>query len=70
MQPPAEACSVGSRRGKRFILSGKGPDGQWVREVAAVRRDGRVYFFTATFGPKDGDTRDQVRKTLAGVSWD
>jgi hypothetical protein len=70
LSAPAESCHVGSRRGRRFVLSAKGPDGPLLREVVAVRRDGRVYFFATTRDRNDGDTRDRVRKTLAGVSWD
>src|SRR5262249_48765297 len=39
------------------------------KEVVAVRRGRRVYFFTSVFAPDDTRARDEVRKAVASVSW-
>ncbi|HZT80003.1 MAG TPA: hypothetical protein VFA26_07275 [Gemmataceae bacterium] len=40
-----------------------------VKEVVAVRKGGRVYFFTAVFDADDAKTREQVRKSIETLSW-
>jgi hypothetical protein len=65
---PVQA-KVGVRVGQRFILEGKGPGGPQTREVIAVRKGDRVYFFTGIFNTPDHTSRDLVRQTFANVVW-
>jgi hypothetical protein len=68
VRPPVEA-RVGTQTGKRLVFQGKSPLGRMDREVIAVRRGERVFFFTATFGPSDHASRDLMRQTFANVVW-
>jgi hypothetical protein len=60
---------VGNRPGQFFVLNGKAPTGALTREVIAVRRDERVYFFSGTYTPSDHTSRDLIRQTFANVVW-
>jgi hypothetical protein len=66
---PPEALTVGGVPATRFTLGGgAGKDAQ-AKEVVAVRRDGRVYFFAGTFPAGDRATRDEVRRSVNSVIW-
>jgi hypothetical protein len=64
-----EPLHIGGQAAKRYFLSGKAGKYDMAREVVALRRGGRVYFFSASFLGSDGVRREQVRETIAGVLW-
>ena len=66
---PAEPLSVGDVPATRITLAqGSGP-AALTREVVAVRRGGRVYFFSLTAAANDTASRDQARRAVASVVW-
>jgi hypothetical protein len=64
-----QEARVGSRPAERYRLSARAPEGELRREVVAVRKGGRVYFFTGTWGANDTASPEQVRRTLDAVLW-
>lgn len=66
---PVEEATVGTLSGQRYYFLGQSDRGELAREVVAVRRGERVYFFTAVFEPKDTEVRDQLRRVVASVIW-
>jgi hypothetical protein len=64
-----DAASVGDLPGKRFYFSKMGRDYQLNKEVVAVRRGGRFYFFVLVATPEDLTARDEIRRVIAGVTW-
>lgn len=40
-----------------------------IKEVVAIRKGERVYFFTGAYPADDAKLRDQIRKTVASISW-
>jgi hypothetical protein len=50
------------------FLTGTGA-GAERKEVVAVRIKARTYFFTLVSAPNDKETRDTVRRRLAGITW-
>ncbi len=57
-QPAARAAFKG--------LQGKDPA---LKEIVAVRKGERVYFFISVVPADDAKARDQVRKAVASISW-
>jgi hypothetical protein len=66
---PTEAASVGDIPGQRFFFSKMGRDYLLKKEVVAVRRGGRFYFFVLVAVPEDLTARDEIRRVIAGVTW-
>jgi hypothetical protein len=66
---PPEEVAVGSATGVRYHFSGRSGKEEMAREVVAVRRGERVYFFTALYGPKDTAVRDELRRVVESVIW-
>ncbi|MGL4552045.1 MAG: hypothetical protein ACRC33_12770 [Gemmataceae bacterium] len=66
---PPEEAAVGGAAGTRYAYTGRAGKGRLAKEVIAVRRGGRVYFFTALFDPKDADAREQLRRVVGSVIW-
>lgn len=64
-----QAAKVGSRMGTRYSFSGTAGKSVMNKEVVAVRHGERVYLFTALFGGKDTEARDQLRRVIASVIW-
>ena len=64
-----EETAVGSATGTRYSFSGRVSKDEVAKEVVAVRRGGRVYFFTALYAPKDVEVRDQLRRVVSSVVW-
>jgi hypothetical protein len=64
-----EETPVGSASGTRYAFSGRVGKEEVAKEVVAVRRGGRVYFFTALYAPKDVEVRDQLRRVVSSVVW-
>jgi hypothetical protein len=66
---PPEEVSAGSATGTRYAFSGRVGKEEVAKEVVAVRRGGRVYFFAALYAPKDVEVRDQLRRVVSSVVW-
>jgi hypothetical protein len=54
----------------RVALAGRSGKNHLVSETVAVRRAGRVYFFSGTFPDGDTEAREQVRQAVEGVTWE
>jgi hypothetical protein len=66
----SERLTLANQPAERFSFTGKGDGGVDVtREVVALRRGERVYFFTGVYSSKDTSARDEIRKALASLSW-
>jgi hypothetical protein len=66
---PEEEAAVGSATGTRYVFRGKAGNVELTKEVVAVRRGERVYFFTALYAPKDTEVREQLRRVVGSVIW-
>jgi len=64
-----ESLEVGGLPALRSAFESKVGRDTVLTEVVAVRRGGRVYFFTSSFSAADRKAREQVRKTVASVRW-
>lgn len=64
-----ESMEAGGRHGTRFRLRARVSGTELVKEVAAFRRGGRVYFFTLLYSPKDPTAPEQVRRSLGRLEW-
>ncbi len=64
-----EPTTAGGAAATKFTLLGRPDREQLQRDVVAVRRGPRVYFFTLTAATKDAAARDAVRRVVSGVSW-
>ncbi len=62
---PPEELDVGSARGTRYNFTSQ----TTTKETTAVRRGGRVYFFTVISATADQAIRQQVRRVIADVKW-
>jgi hypothetical protein len=62
---PPESVEVGGAAATRFVMNAK----DMTKEVTAVRRGGRVYFFTLISGKADDETRQQARRVIGGATW-
>lgn len=60
---------VGSATGVRYVFKARVGKGDMVKEVVAVRRGERVYFFTALYVAKDNEVREQLRRVVGSVVW-
>lgn len=65
----AESIEVDGVNGTRFRFSGQVEGRELAREVTAFRRDGRVYFFTVLYSPKDTAAPEQVRRSISRITW-
>jgi hypothetical protein len=68
-----ESVSVGGITGTLVTYTGIWEEGEKedvVKEVVAVRRGERVYFFTGIFAASDKTARALVRKAVNSVVWD
>jgi hypothetical protein len=66
---PAEKVEAGGVRGSRFRFTARVNKAEMAKEVTAFRRDGRVYFFTVLFSPKDASASEQVRRAIGRLVW-
>jgi hypothetical protein len=65
-----ESLEVGGRPAARGAYQTQPKQGAaLLREIVAVRKGGRVYLFTGTFPAGDAKSREQVRKSVATLSW-
>jgi hypothetical protein len=65
----AEKVEVGGVSGRRFRFTARVNKAEMAKEVTAFRRDGRVYFFTVLFSPKDASAPEQVRRAIGRLVW-
>jgi hypothetical protein len=64
-----EALEVSGLPAARVTFRGHWDGQDYVNETVAVRKEGRVYFVTASYPASDATARDQVRQAVAGASW-
>jgi hypothetical protein len=66
---PGEQIQAGKAPGVRYDFKGFIKKQEMAKEVVAVRRGERVYFFTALYAPEDIEVRDELRKVVASIKW-
>jgi len=66
---PEEETEAGQAHGIRYCYRGFMEKQEMAKEVVAVRRGERVYFFTALYPPEDTEVRDELRKVVASIKW-
>jgi hypothetical protein len=66
----SETVEVGRLPAIREAFSGYYDKDRFVKEVVAVRRGERVYFFTGIFPTSDDQARDQVRQAVESTVWE
>jgi predicted Zn-dependent protease len=69
VKAPAETIQMQGAEGKRFAFEARPRKEETSREVVAIRRQGRVYFFTCVFKSDDTKARDQVRGAIKSLIW-
>jgi hypothetical protein len=66
---PPEPVAAGNAAGVRITLAGRVGNDALQKEVVAVRRGGRVYFFTLIAAPTDTAARAQARQAVGSLMW-
>jgi hypothetical protein len=64
-----ESMEVGGVPGTRFRFTAPVNGAELGKEITAVRRGGRIYFFTVLFSPKDATAPEQVRRSIGRLVW-
>jgi hypothetical protein len=64
-----EKADIGGFPATRSLAAGKWRQKDYLRETVVVSRGGRVYVFTAMYPAGDQRAEEQIRLSLAGVSW-
>jgi hypothetical protein len=64
-----ESLEVGGRPGARVAFVGRWGGLDYLCEAVAVRKGERTWFITASFPASDDSAREQVRQSVAGVTW-
>jgi hypothetical protein len=64
-----ENLEVGGQPAARVALVGRSDQQDYLCETVAVRKGGKVYFITASLPASDGPAREQVRRAVAGATW-
>src|SRR5262245_2834988 len=65
----ADQIRAGTLPAERLILGTQVDKEDVIREIVAVRRTNRLYFFSGSFPAKDSKGRDEIRKALSTLSW-
>jgi hypothetical protein len=68
-----ETVTVDGVPGEKVTFTGIWEEGEKqvvVKEVVAVRRNDRVYFFTGIYPASDKTARSLIRQAVASVAWD
>jgi predicted Zn-dependent protease len=60
---------AGNAEGTRYSYTGRSGREELAKEVVAVRRGERVYFFITVYPPTDAESRDQVRRVVENIDW-
>jgi hypothetical protein len=68
-QLPAAAITLNGVPAQRLTFTNGVSKDETTKEVVAVRRGERVYFFTAYFASSDAKAREEVRRTVASTLW-
>lgn len=66
---PPEPASVGNAPGVRITLAGRPGNEVLHKDVVAVSRGGRVYFFTLVVAPNDTTSHERARQAVASLMW-
>ena len=66
---PPEPVSAGNAQGVRITLTGRAGNEPVQKEVVAVRRGGRVYFFALIAAPNDTAAREPARQAVGSLLW-
>jgi hypothetical protein len=64
-----ESVEVNGPLARRWAFSGRAGKDEWVKEIVAIRRGERTYFFCGLFAPTDTTARDQVRRAVGSIIW-
>jgi hypothetical protein len=65
-----ETLGVGGQSAARGAFRASKPgEAARLKEVVAVRRGKRVYFFTGVFAADDDKAREQIRKSIETLTW-
>jgi hypothetical protein len=64
-----EVLEVAGAPAARAVWAGQGTEKDVVREVVAVRRGTRIFYFTATCLGNDDTSRTQMRRAWKSVTW-
>jgi hypothetical protein len=65
-----EPIRAGSLPAERLVLGAQIDKDDIIREIVAVRRNNRVYFFSGSFPAKDSKGRDEIRKAISSLTWE
>jgi hypothetical protein len=65
----AESLEVSGLPAARIAFVGRWGEQDYLCETAAVRKEEKVYFITASFPASDGTAREQVRQAVLKASW-
>jgi hypothetical protein len=66
---PPETVPVGNASGLRYKFSSGPGKAELIKDVIAVRRGDRVYFFTALYGPADTEVQGELGRVVSSVIW-
>jgi hypothetical protein len=66
---PPQALQAGGVAGTRYDFTARAGRDDLGREVVAVRRGERVYFFTVVHGLKDTSAPEQFRRAVDHLLW-
>jgi hypothetical protein len=69
LESEVESLDVGGHPGLRIAFAGRWSDQDYLCEIVAVHKGERVWFITSSFPAADETAREQVRHSVAGVSW-
>jgi hypothetical protein len=69
LKAPVEELDVGGLPARRLIFGGQFEQAELIKEVVAVQRGQRHYFFSALFWSSDPDAREQIRRAVASTIW-
>jgi hypothetical protein len=64
-----EALEIAGRPAARGAYRSRTANPPEIKEIVAVRKGERVYFFIGLFAADDSKGRDQVRKSIETLSW-
>jgi hypothetical protein len=64
-----ETMEINSLPASRAIFASPSGSDKLLREVVAIRRGERVYFFVGLYLAKDARCREQIRQAVASVTW-
>ncbi len=69
LQSGPESLEVHGTPARRWAFTGRSGKYERIKEVVAIRRGERTYFFCGLFAPTDTTARDQVRRAVGSIIW-